>query len=86
MAKAEKMNRGMSSKVVRGGGTELKLPPGVHSIDSYGNIFASLPEISRVAPKFFSLDQIKEAFTAGKLTALSEDQIKELEVLVVAKS
>ncbi len=86
MAKAEKMNRGMSSKVARGGGQEIKLPPGIHSLDVHGNIFASLPEISRVAPKFFSLDQIKEAFTAGKLTALSEDHIKELEVLVVAKS
>ena len=80
------MNRGMSSKAQRGGGTELKLPPGVHAIDSYGNIFASLPEMSRVAPKYFSLDQIKEAFAAGTLTALSEDHIKELEGLVSAKS
>ena len=79
------MNRGMSSKVQRGGGTELKLPPGVHSIDSYGNIFASLPEISRVQPKYFSLDQIKEAFSAGKLSELTDDHIKELETLV-AKS
>ena len=85
MAKAEKMNRGVSSKQQRGGGTELKLPPGVHSIDAYGNIFASLPEISRVAPKFFSLDQIKDAFAAGKLSAISEDHIKELETLVSAK-
>jgi len=79
MAKAEKMNRGMSSKVKRGGGQEVKLPPGIHSLDAHGNIFASLPEISRVVPKYFTLDQIKEAFDAGKLTALTEDHIKELE-------
>jgi hypothetical protein len=85
MAKAEKMNRGVSSKVERGGGTELKLPPGIHTVDSQGNIFASLPEISRVSPKFFTIDQIKEAFAAGKLTALSADHIKELEGMV-AKS
>ncbi len=81
MAKADKMNRGVSAKVERGGGTELKLPPGIHSVDSMGNIYASLPEISRVSPKFFTLDQIKEAFSAGKLTTLSEDHIKELEGL-----
>jgi hypothetical protein len=82
MAKAEKMNRGVSSKVERGGGTEIKFPPGIHTIDSQGNIFASLPEISRVSPKFFTIDQIKQAFEAGKLTTLSADQVKELEGLV----
>jgi hypothetical protein len=86
MAKAEKMNRGMSSKVQRGGGQEIKLPPGVHSLDAYGNIFASLPEMSRVQPKYFTLEQIKEAFEAGKLTALSEDHIKELEIMIAARS
>ena len=85
MAKAEKMNRGMSSKAVRGGGQEIKLPPGIHSLDNHGNIFASLPEISRVQPKYFTIDQIKEAFGAGKLTALTEEHIKELEGMV-AKS
>ena len=82
MAKAEKMNRGMSSKAVRGGGQEIKLPPGIHSLDVHGNIFASLPEISRIQPKYFTLDQIKEAFAAGKLTTLSEEHIKELEGMV----
>mgnify|MGYP001813362106 CR=1 FL=1 len=61
MAKAEKMNRGVSSKQQRGGGAEVKLPPGVHSIDGHGNIFASLPELSRVTPKYFTLEQIKTA-------------------------
>ena len=85
MAKAEKMNRGVSSKVVRGGGTELKLPPGVHSLDSHGNIFASFPEISRVAPKFFTIEEIKEAFAAGKLTTLDEENVKQLEGLMARK-
>jgi len=85
MAKAEKMNRGVSSKAQRGGGSEIKLPPGVHSIDGHGNIFASLPELSRVQPKFFTFDQIRAAFQAGQLTALNEDQIKEIEGLVVRK-
>ena len=67
MAKAEKMNRGVSSKVQRGGGTEIHLPPGVHSIDSHGNIFASLPEIARVAPKFFTFEQIKGMQRTGVL-------------------
>ena len=82
MAKAEKMNRGMKSKATRGGGQEIKLPPGIHSLDAHGNIFASLPEISRVQPKYFTLEQIKEAFDAGKLTTLTEEGIKELEGLV----
>ena len=86
MAKAEKMNRGMSSKVQRGGGQEIKLPPGIHSLDAHGNIFASLPEVSRVAPKYFTFAQIKEAFDAGKLTSLSEEHIKELEGMVTARS
>jgi hypothetical protein len=82
MAKAEKMNRGMKSKATRGGGQEIKLPDGIHSLDAHGNIFASLPEISRVQPKYFTLEQIKEAFGAGKLTTLTEEGIKELEGLV----
>ena len=85
MAKAEKMNRGVSSKETRGGGSEIKLPPGVHSVDGHGNIFASLPELSRIQPKYFTLDQIQAAFTAGKLTTLSEDNVKELEILVSKK-
>ena len=85
MAKAEKMNRGVSSRVQRGGGTEINLPPGIHSIDSHGNIFASLPEIARVAPKFFTFEQIKAAFEAGSLTALSGDDVKILEGLVARK-
>lgn len=85
MAKAEKMNRGVSSKAQRGGGAEIKLPPGVHSIDGHGNIFASLPEMSRVTPKYFTLDQIKAAFEAGNLTALSDADVKELESLVARK-
>lgn len=82
MAKAEKMNRGVSSKAQRGGGTEIKLPPGVHSLDTHGNVFASLPELSRVSPKYYTLDEIKAAFDAGKLTALSSDDINEIERLM----
>ncbi len=85
MAKADKMTRGVSSKVQRGGGTEINLPPGVHSIDSHGNIFASLPEIARVTPKFFTFEQIKTAFEAGRLKALSDDDMKALEGLVSRK-
>jgi hypothetical protein len=85
MAKAEKMNRGVSSKAQRGGGTEVKLPPGVHSIDGHGNIFASLPELSRIQPKYFTLDQIRAAFAAGSLSTLSEVDVKELEDLVSRK-
>ena len=85
MAKAEKMNRGVSSRVKRGGGTEIQLPPGIHSLDAHGNIFASLPAISRIAPKYFTLEQIKEAFEAGKLEAISEDDVKRLEGMIARK-
>ncbi|MDD5305823.1 MAG: hypothetical protein PHU25_00740 [Deltaproteobacteria bacterium] len=85
MAKAEKMNRGISSKEQRGGGTEIKLPPGIHSLDAYGNVFASLPELSRVVPKYYTLADIKAAFEAGKLTTLSGDHVKELEDMVARK-
>jgi hypothetical protein len=82
MAKAEKMNRGVSSKQQRGGGTEIKLPDGVHSIDSLGNVYASIPELSRVQPKYFTMDQLKTALEAGQLTTLNEDGIKELEATI----
>jgi hypothetical protein len=85
MAKAEKMNRGVSSKRKRGGGSEIKLPPGIHSLDAHGNIFASFPELSRVVPKFFTLHDIKTAFDAGKLGTLSEDDMKQLESLCARK-
>jgi hypothetical protein len=85
MAKAEKMNRGVSSKVQRGGGTEVKFPPGVHSIDAHGNVYASFPELSRIAPKYFTMDQIRAALAAGQLTTLSESGVKELEDLVSKK-
>lgn len=85
MAKAEKMNRGVSSKAKRGGGNEINLPKGIHSLDSHGNIFASLPEISRVVPKYFTLAEIKDAFGAGKLTEMSEDDLKQLEGLMSKK-
>ena len=85
MAKAEKMNRGVSSKVKRGGGSEIKLPPGIHSLDAHGNVFASFPEISRVVPKYFTYAEIKEAFESGKLTTLSEENVKDLEGLMARK-
>jgi hypothetical protein len=85
MAKAEKMNRGVSSKVKRGGGSEINLPPGIHSLDAHGNVFASLPEISRVVPKYFTFEEIKQAFESGKLTTLSEENVKDLEGLMARK-
>ena len=85
MAKAEKMNRGVSSRSQRGGGSEIKLPEGIHSMDSHGNIFASIPEISRVVPKYFTIEEIKEAFEAGKLTSLTEENVQQLEGLIARK-
>jgi hypothetical protein len=85
MAKAGKMNRGVSSKADRGGGSEIKLPNGVHAVDGHGNIFASLPELSRVQPKYFTLEQLKTALEAGELTSLSNDELTEIETLVARK-
>ncbi|MFO8070512.1 MAG: hypothetical protein R6V85_01440 [Polyangia bacterium] len=85
MAKAGKMNRGVSSKADRGGGSEIRLPDGVHAIDGHGNIFASLPELSRVQPKYFTLEQLKTALEAGELTMLSNDELTEIESLVARK-
>jgi hypothetical protein len=85
MAKAGKMNRGVSSKAKRGGGAEIKLPPGVHSLDAHGNVFASFPEMSRVTPKYFTLDEIKIAFEAGTLTTLSAEDMTELEKQLTRK-
>ncbi|MBN2802304.1 MAG: hypothetical protein JXR91_04330 [Deltaproteobacteria bacterium] len=78
MAKAEKMNRGMSSKKKHGGGTEIKLPEGIHSFDHHGNVYASLPELSRIQPKYFTLDQLKSSIEDGTLTALTMDGYNEL--------
>ncbi len=85
MAKAGKMNRGVSSKADRGGGSEIKLPNGVHAVDGHGNIFASLPELSRVQPKYFTLEQLKTALEAGELISLSNDELTKIETLVARK-
>ncbi len=85
MAKAEKMNRGVSSKTTHHGGHNVKLPPGIHSLDSHGNIFASLPEISRVAPKYFTFDEVKAAVETGRLTAFTKENVQELEGLIARK-
>ena len=82
MAKAEKMNRGMSSKKKRGGGTEIKLPAGIHSFDRHGNVYASLPELSRIQPKYFTMEQLQTALEAGQLTTLTADGFKELEATI----
>ncbi len=85
MAKAEKMNRGVSSKTKHTGGNDIKLPPGIHSLDSHGNIFASLPEISRVAPKYFTFDEVKTAVDTGRLTSFSKENVAQLEGLISRK-
>jgi len=77
MAKASKMNRGISSKEVRGG-KSIEFPPGVHSIDAFGNIFASFPEIARVFPKFFLFVEIENAFKEGKLLNFTEENLETL--------
>jgi len=86
MAKAEKMNRGVKrDKHGSKHGSEIKLPAGVHSIDGHGNIFASLPEVSRVNPKYFTFDEIQTAVEAGKLTAITADDLAGLQALIARK-
>jgi hypothetical protein len=83
MAKAAKMNRGVSAKPNHNqGGGEAVLPAAVHSWDGHGNIFASLPELSRVSPKYFTLDEIRAACLGGKCSSLSEDDVRQLETLI----
>lgn len=80
MAKAEKMNRGVKrDKLTKGAGSEIRLPMGVHSIDGHGNIFASLPEMSRMMPTYFTFDQLQSAVGGGNLTALNEDDLADLQ-------
>lgn len=86
MAKAEKMNRGVKrDKHGAKGGSEIKLPNGVHSIDGHGNIFASLPEMSRVSPKYFTFDELQTAVEAGTLTAISADDLTGLQAMISRK-
>ena len=85
MAKADKMNRGVSAKGKRSSGNEIKLPAGVHAFDSHGNIYASLPELSRVSPKYFPMDQINTALQAGELSTLSADDVTVLAEMVAKK-
>lgn len=76
MAKASKMNRGVSSKQKNQGGMEVKYPEGVHMIDSMGNIFASIPELSRCVPSYFTMEQLTEAFNSQKLVSLSQEDLE----------
>ena len=85
MAKAEKMTRGVKSKAERGGGAEVALPSGVHSVDGHGNIFASLPELGRVMPRYFTFDRIKSAVEDGSLTSLSAEDVQQIEVFLARK-
>jgi hypothetical protein len=86
MAKAEKMNRGVKrDKHGDKGGSEIKLPDGIHSIDGHGNIFASLPEMSRVMPKYFTFAELEAAVTGGKLTALSAEDLAGIQSALARK-
>jgi hypothetical protein len=86
MAKAEKMNRGVKrDRHGAKGGSEFQLPEGIHSIDGHGNVFASLPEMSRVNPKYFSFEEIEAAVAAGTLTTISEEQLAGLQTLMSRK-
>jgi hypothetical protein len=80
MAKAEKMNRGVKrDKLTKGAGSEIRLPAGIHSIDGHGNIFASLPEMSRMVPNYFTFEQLESAIGAGTLTALTHGDLTSLQ-------
>jgi len=86
MAKAEKMTRGVKRETHGAkGGSEIKLPDGIHSIDGHGNIFASLPEMSRVSPKYFTFEELEAAVGAGKLTALTTEDLEGLQTLIARK-
>jgi hypothetical protein len=86
MAKAEKMNRGVKNgKNLKNSGSEIRLPEGVHSIDSHGNIFASLPEMSRVMPRYYTFGEIESAIDAGTLTALNASDMAGLETMISRK-
>ena len=85
MAKAEKMNRGVKRDRHGAKGSEIRLPEGVHSIDGHGNVFASLPEMSRVNPKYFSFEEIESAVAAGTLTTMTEEDLAGLQALISRK-
>jgi hypothetical protein len=86
MAKAEKMNRGVKNgKHDKGHGSEIRLPVGVHSIDSHGNIFASLAELSRVQPKYYTFGEIESAIDTGALTALTAEDLTGLQTIIARR-
>jgi hypothetical protein len=85
MAKAEKMTRGVKRGKHGAKGSETRLPEGVHSIDGHGNIFASLPEMSRVSPKYFTFEELQAAVEAGTLTAITADDLFNLQALMSRK-
>lgn len=62
MAKKQKMTRGVK-KPMPGDKTAEgpKLPTRVHAICSDGNIFASIPDLSRINPSYFTLSQLESA-------------------------
>lgn len=87
MAKAEKMNRGVKreKQLNNGPSSEIRLPDGIHSIDGHGNIFASLPEMSRMVPNYFTMEQLVSAVGAGTLTALTLGDLDSLQTAISRK-
>ena len=62
-------------------GSEIKLPADVHAVDAYGNVFASLPELHRVCPSYFTVDELRAAIKEGKVTSLSEEDLGNLQTI-----
>ena len=84
MAKRHRMNKGARKGEDRGGRV-VDYPEGVHTIDSYGNIFASFPEISRCVPRYFTIEELKEAVLSEKLTSITGQDLENLEKAIENK-
>ena len=78
MAKSHKMNRGVGRLKDHEGGVTLDLPSFVHAVDSYGNIFCSLPDMDRIYPRYHTLEELEDAYRWRETDLITEEDLKKL--------
>ncbi len=78
MAKSHKMNRGVGKNKGHDEGKTVDLPNFVHAVDSYGNIFCSLPDMDRIYPRYHTLEELEDACRWRETDLITDADLKPL--------
>lgn len=78
MAKSHKMTRGVSKGTGHDDGKAVDLPSFAHAVDSYGNIFCSLPDMDRIYPRYHTLEELEDAWRWRETDLVTEADLRKL--------